>query len=152
MLPLVTAPEESSIKCAVSEGVVPFQSAAGRKRTDVPAARTSALPLDTLVEMFVQVAPFNHCHTPWPASVAALLVIAMPARLFALDPPATWSAASEKLPPNSEVTVAPDGDAASSSIAASVALPDATGASFTALTVIATVSVSLSAPPDPVLP
>src|ERR1044071_7778165 len=66
----------------------------------------------------------------------------MPANVLADDPPLTWSVASERLPLNSELTVAPAGDAASSLIAASVALPDATGASFTAVTVTSTTSVA----------
>ena len=55
----------------------------------------------------------------------------------------TWSVASEKLPLNSELTVAPAGDAVSSLIAASVALPEATGASLTAVTVTSMTSVAL---------
>src|SRR5262245_59915353 len=58
----------------------------------------------------------------------------MPAKEFADDPPGTWSAASEKLPVNKTLTVAPGGDVASSLIAARVAVPVATGASFTAVT------------------
>src|SRR5207244_8003704 len=71
------------------------------------------------------------------------LLIAIPANVLADEPPVTWSAASEKLPLNSEFTVAPAGDAVSSLIAASVALPDATGASFTAVTVTSITSVAL---------
>src|SRR5689334_16656642 len=67
----------------------------------------------------------------------------MPANVLADEPPTTWSVESEKLPLNSELTVAPDGDAVSSLIAASVALPDATGASFTAVTVTSITSVAL---------
>ena len=66
----------------------------------------------------------------------------MPAKVLALEPPLTWSVASEKLPLNSEVTVAPAGVAASSLIAASVALPDATGASFTAVMVSESATVA----------
>src|SRR6188474_3186263 len=58
----------------------------------------------------------------------------MPAKLFAEEPPGTLSAASEKLALNSELTVAPGGLAVSSLIAASTALPLATGASFAGLT------------------
>src|SRR5258706_183827 len=61
--------------------------------------------------------------------------MATPLKVLALEPPLTWSAASEKLPPNSELTVAPAGLAVSSAIAARVAAPDATGASLTAVTV-----------------
>src|SRR5262245_39505892 len=58
----------------------------------------------------------------------------MPAKVFADDPPRTWSAASEKLPANKTFTVAPGGSAVSSFIAGRVAVPVATGASFTAVT------------------
>ena len=67
----------------------------------------------------------------------------MPIRLPAAPP----SVASEKFPPNRVVTVAPGAAVDTSSFtAASVALPLATGASFTAVTLIVTVSVSLSVP------
>ena len=59
----------------------------------------------------------------------------MPAKVLALEPPLTWSAVSEKLPLNSEVTVAPLGAAVFSLIAAKVALPEAIGASLTAVMV-----------------
>ncbi len=66
----------------------------------------------------------------------------MPANVLALDPPATTSVESEKLPLNSDVTVAPVGDVASSLTAANVALPDATGASFTGLMVSLSATVA----------
>ena len=79
-------------------------------------------------------------------------MIATPARVLAVDPPDTVSVVSLKFPPNRLLTVEAVGLAVSSRSAASVAVPAATGASFTAVTVIATVSVSVSVPPVPVLP
>ncbi len=72
--------------------------------------------------------------------------------MLALDPPGTVSVVSEKLPLNSDVTVAPVGDVVSSLIAANVAVPDATGASFTAFTVTLNELVTCCAPPVPALP
>ena len=63
-------------------------------------------------------------------------MIAMPASVFALDPPVTVSVASLKFAENRVLTVLTDTEpvAVSSASAASVALPLATGASFTAVT------------------
>ena len=69
--------------------------------------------------------------------------MAIPANVFAVDPPTIWSVASEKLPPNRALTVAPAGDVASSSTATNVALPEATGASFTAVTVMLALAVEV---------
>ncbi len=72
----------------------------------------------------------------------------------ALEPPDTASAASEKLPPNNALTVAPAGAGVSSSIAASEAVPVATGASFTAVTLSPMVTVPVLyrvTPPVPAL-
>ena len=71
--------------------------------------------------------------------------MATPIKLFAL--PA--SVASEKLLPNNALTIAPAGFVVSSSIAVKVALPLATGASFTAvtLTVIVFALASRFTPP-----
>src|SRR5262245_63750335 len=92
----------------------------------------------------VQLLPLSieYCQAPLAASTVWLL-IAMPANVFAKEPPGTLSAASEKLPLNSELTVAPGGLPVSSATDASVALPVATGASLTALTVILTMSLSV---------
>src|SRR3989338_8897440 len=60
--------------------------------------------------------------------------MATPANVLALDPPEV-SVASEKLPENSELIVAPLPVNTSSLRAANVALPDATGASLIALIV-----------------
>ena len=62
---------------------------------------------------------------------------------MAEEPPVTWSVASEKLPLNRVLTAAPAGLAVSSLIAASVALPEATGASLTSLTTREAVSVAV---------
>jgi hypothetical protein len=72
----------------------------------------------------------------------------MPAKVFAEEPPSTLSAVSEKLPLNSELTVAPSGLAVSSLTDASVALPLAIGALFTALTVMLTMSLSVEDAPS----
>ena len=56
------------------------------------------------------------------------------------------------MPANKLATVAPPGDGMSSSTATSAAPPEATGASFTAVTVMPTLSLSLRAPPVPLLP
>ena len=68
--------------------------------------------------------------------------MAMPAKVFAVEPPVTWSAVSEKLALNRELTVAPGGFEVFSAIGAKVALPVATGASFTAARVIVTVALA----------
>ena len=68
-------------------------------------------------------------------------MIAMPARLFAFDPPETVSAESLKLLLNSVATVLAVGVTASSASDVSVALPVATGASFTAVTLCESVTV-----------
>ena len=68
-------------------------------------------------------------------------MIAMPARLLALEPPVTVSVVSLKLALNRLLTVLAVGVAASSISAARVALPVATGASFTAVTLWESVTV-----------
>src|SRR5262245_66577552 len=75
----------------------------------------------------------------------------MPANVFAKEPPGTLSAASEKLPPNSELTDAPNGLAVSSLTDASVAPPLATGASFAGLTTNDAVSNALENAVEPPL-
>ena len=79
------------------------------------------------------VVPFvEYCHAP--CVVAALLTTATPANVFADDPPATLSVASENALPRSVESTVPAGAAVSSSIAESDALlAVATGASFTAV-------------------
>ena len=67
----------------------------------------------------------------------------MPAKVLAVVPPATVSVESPKLAVNRLLTVEPVGDALSSSMAASVLLPDATGASFTAVTLWLSTTVKL---------
>ena len=85
----------------------------------------------------------RYCHAPWPM-VAALSTIATPASVLADDPPVTKSIESLKLPAKSVLTGDPAAEFPMSSLtAASVALPLATGASFTAFTVRLTVSVAV---------
>ena len=72
-------------------------------------------------------------------------MIAMPARLFALDPPATVSVVSLKFAENRVLTVltVTEPVAVSSASEARVALPDAIGASFTAVTLWESVTAAL---------
>ena len=72
-------------------------------------------------------------------------MIAMPARLFALDPPDTVSVVSLKFAENSVDTVltVTEPVAVSSASAARVALPVATGASLTAVTLWERVTAAL---------
>ena len=70
----------------------------------------------------------------------------MPARVFAVEPLAMVSVLSLKLPLKRLLTVEPAGVDASSFTAASVDVPDATGASLIGFTVTVTVAVS-AAPP-----
>ena len=79
--------------------------------------------------MAVQLLPLSveYCQAPCDA-VAALAVMAMPAKVSL--------SASEKDVPKRLATVSPAGVVASSVIAASVGVPLATGASFTAATVV----------------
>ena len=67
----------------------------------------------------------------------------MPARVFAMEPLAMVSVLSLKLPLNKVLTVEPAGADASSFTAASVDVPDATGASFTATMVVTSVTALL---------
>ena len=91
--------------------------------------------------------PFaEYCQAP-SAAVAALPTTATPARVLALDPPGTWSAASPKLAANSAAAVAPSGLLVSSGTAGRVAAPVATGASLTAVTI--TLTVAGAVPPLP---
>ena len=71
-------------------------------------------------------------------------MIAMPARLFALDPPDTVSVVSLKFAENSVDTVltVTEPEAVSSASAAKVALPVAIGASFTEVTLWLNVTVA----------
>ena len=112
----------------------------------------SALLALLIVPTVVQALPsLEYCQAPSAAS-AVYAAIATPARVLAEEPPDTASVVSLKFPPNKVLTVDAVGLAASSRSVVRLALPLATGASFTAVTVIATVSVSVSVPPVPVLP
>ncbi len=116
----------------------------------MPAARTNAEPVETLVLTSVQVTPLSHCHVPW-AGVAALASIATPARVLADEPPVTWSVASLKALVNRALTVAPRGLVSSSLTLASETLAAVrVGASLTAVMETAISSVALEnavAPP-----
>ncbi|MNU03986.1 hypothetical protein D3C72_2482170 [compost metagenome] len=73
---------------------MPFQLAAGRKRSAVFAASIS--PLASLAApMPAQAVPVQYCHVPC-AAVAALPTTTTPASVLAAEPPPTASAASEK--------------------------------------------------------
>ncbi len=91
--------------------------------------------LPTTLPSAVQLEPsVEYCQAPFAAS-AVWLLTAMPAKVFALEPPCTSSETSVNRPPKSEATVTPDG-LVSSSIAASVIwLAVAPGASLTGVTV-----------------
>ena len=73
-----------------------------------------------------------HCHLPCVGE-EALAVMRTPARVLADEPAETLSLLSEKLAEKREETVLPVGSAVSSKTAASVAEPEATGASLTAV-------------------
>ena len=134
--PLVAAAESSTSR-VVREPGVPLKLAAGRKRSDVVVARKRAELLERDVAMEVQLLPsVDHCQVPC-AAVAALAVMATPRKLLAEDPPATVSVASEKLAEKRALIRAPAGLVLSSLMAAREALLEATGASLTALTVMA---------------
>ena len=78
-------------------------------------------------------------------------MIATPAKVFADEPPLTPSVASEKVEPNNAETVDPEGDAVSSTTAVNVAAPEATGASFTAVTELDSTTVPDEYPDVPPL-
>ena len=123
---------------------VPLKFAAGTKRNSPVAATNRAPPaLTDGKASHVAMLEARYCHSPWPL-VAVLSTIATPASVFALEPPLTESVASLKLLENSVLTVAPGAEVpTSSATAANVALPEATGASFTALIVRLTVSANV---------
>ena len=94
--------------------MVPFQLAAGRKRSLASAARISAAPSVTF-STAVQAVPLQYCQTPC-AAVAALVTTATPAKPLPAEPN-TASVGSENSPPNSDATLAPAGSAPSSATA-----------------------------------
>ena len=137
----------------VSEPGVPLKLAAGTKRRLVAALKNKPEVSANDGEIPVQVEPLSHCHSPCPA-VAALAITTTPARMLPVEPPLTTSKGSEKLAANRVATVLPEGLELSSGTAARVADPLATGASFTAVTVSATVSVAVEKavlPPVPLV-
>ena len=77
----------------------------------------------------------DHCHTPC-VSVAALPLIATPAKVLALLPLATSSLLSSKTAPNKAFTVSPVAVVLSSAMAVNLAAPPVSGASLTANTLI----------------
>ena len=125
---------------------MPFQFAAGRKRSKAELLSSKALLVGTDPRA-LQLAPpsAEYCHSPLVASMV-LALTATPARVL----PST----SENFPDSRLATVAPAGLVASSATAASVGrLPDAalTGASATGVTVTVMDPVAVCAAP-PVLP
>ena len=85
-----------------------------------------------MVGISVQVPALFHCHLPC-VEEEALAVMTTPARVLADEPAETLSLLSEKLAEKREETVLPVGAAVSSKTAVSVADPEATGASLTAV-------------------
>jgi hypothetical protein len=126
--PAVREPAEESMRVAVRLPGVPLKLAAGRKRREVPAASSSAEEGEREVAMDCQAEPLNHCQEPWEA-VAALAVMATPARVWALEPPLTASLVSLKLVEKREETEAPAGLVVSSATEAREAEPSGYGCS-----------------------
>jgi hypothetical protein len=138
---------ELSTKRVVSEPGVPLKLAAGQKRIVVFEARKRAVESERELEMDVQLIPsVDHCQLPCAAN-AVFVIMAIPARVLALDPPVTVSVVSERLAEKSELTDAPDG-LLSSLAAARDAEPEATGASLTAETEMLKVEVSFAPEPS----
>ena len=94
----------------------------------------------TQVLLFVE-----YCHDPLAES-EVYAVMAIPAKVLALLPPLTVSALSLKLALNRPLTSVLVGVPGSSRSAAKVELPEATGASFTAVTLWLSVTVALLYP------
>ena len=117
---------------------------AGRKRSTAEEEKSLPAAAVTIGRGCQELSDaLKNSQVPWDA-VAALPTIATPASVFALDPPVTASVLSLKLLVNKELTVAPEIEPLreSSVTAANVALPVATGASFTGVTVRLMVSVA----------
>ena len=101
-----------------------------------------ALEALLIVDSAVHVLP-SDVYSQVPFALSAVYpVIAIPARLLALDPPDTVSAVSLKLALKRVETVLAVGVATSSASALSVALPEAIGASFTEVTLWLSVTVA----------
>ena len=132
-VPAATAPCEPSARRASSAPGVPAQLDWGTKRSQCEAGSTSAAASDKPeVRIACQPSmPFAECcHSPC-SGVAALPTMATPAR--SVRSPASTASLYE--PAKSAATVAPVGEAVSSSMVGSVAGPRACGRSFTGLTV-----------------
>src|ERR1700752_362245 len=127
------APDESSTSRTVNAGAVPLKFAAGTKRISVLIESRIALAAEAPCSD-CQSRPSNHSQAPC-AAMAALPTTATPAKLFADEPPATVSSASENEALNTAVTVWPAGFVLSSLMAVSDWVVSATfGASFTGVT------------------
>ena len=88
-VPVVTAPPELSISRVVSTPGVPFQLPVGWKRILSPAAMMNALSTLTAGRLIHVVPPsVEYCQVPCSA-VAALVVMAMPASVLAVEPAVT---------------------------------------------------------------
>ena len=133
---------EPSIRRTVSPPGVPFHCGSGTNRSDAVDGRIRAVASPRPVRgTGTQVVPsVVYCHTPC-AAVDAFAVIAIPASVFADEPPATVSRVSSNRGVNRLDTVWPAG-VVSSLIDGNVAVPVATGASFTGSTVRETVSIA----------
>ena len=143
-VPALRAPCEPSASRTVSAPGVPLKFAAGTKRSQWLAGNTTAEVSDN-PELAIVVQPevpvAEYCHVPCTA-VAALPVIATPCTV----PP---SAGSLKLAPKRTETIAPGGSAVSSATPASMALPLATGASLTAVTLVPRLTWPADQLPEP---
>ena len=138
--PVAGVPALSSTRRATRVPGVPWKSAAGTNRRESAAFSSRAAPALTGGRL-VQVLPsLEYCQTPC-AAIALLVVMAMPAKPFATDPPATLSSSSTNLDRKRLSTVAPGRpapppDASSPTGVSSTAVASArVGASLTPLTV-----------------
>jgi hypothetical protein len=147
VVPVVTAPELSSMRTACKPPGVPQNTVHGRKRILELADTTTQLLLLTDVEMDVHTPPERYCHAP-SKGAASFLQMATPARALAVVSPAL-SAASEKLGENKWLTVSPGGFVVNWLMAARLALPVAMGASLTGSTNMLTKSVPMEKAVEP---
>ena len=127
--------------------------AAGTKRSESFGFSRKADVVETIGKSVQFVPSVEYCQTPC-VGIDAFAVIAMPAKALAVVPPETVSSRSLNAPVKRLATVAL-GLPVTSSVAAgrtAVPAPLRTGASLTGVMVMATVFVSVSGPPAPVLP
>jgi hypothetical protein len=132
---------ESSTNRTVRAPGAPLKWAAGTNLNSLLATNNRADEALTLGKSPQLPPEDRYCQTPWP-EVAALPTIATPASALALEPLVTASAESLKRAENRVLIVAPGIEAVSRSslMAVRLELPEATGASFTEVTVRLTVS------------